>query len=89
MLEFSTTCVLRKPCINEIKFRQIVRGDYITYLLPLRDLPTNPQREWHGRVLSVGVEAVRVLVLDEGYAGETEIVRRTEIVAFESAQISA
>lgn len=88
MLEFSIACVVRKPCINEIKFKQIVRGDYVTYLLPLYDLPTNPQREWHGRVLSVGVEAVRVLVLDEGYAGETEIVRRTEIIAVDSVQRS-
>lgn len=89
MLEFTTVCVVRKSCIDEIKFRQIERGDSITYLLPLRDLPTNPQREWHGRVLAVGVEAVRVFVLDEGYVGETEIVRRTEIVGVDSARLSA
>jgi hypothetical protein len=83
MLDSDIVRVVRKACITEIQFRQIARGDFITYLLPLRDLPTNPHREWHGRVLSVGVEAVRVEVLDPGYMGETEIVRRTEIVSVE------
>jgi hypothetical protein len=83
MLDSNVFRVVRKACITERQFRQIARGDFITYLLPLRDLPTDPYREWHGRVLSVGVEAVRVEVLDPGYVGETEIVRRTEIVSVE------
>lgn len=86
MLEFSTAYVVRKPCINEIKFQQIIRGDYITYLLPLRDLPTDPQREWHGRVRWVGVEAVGVSVRDEGYEHEQEVVHRDQIIVVERAE---
>ena len=69
--------------------RQIDKGDVITYLLPPRSCPSNPFREWHGRVEWVGPELVKVTVLDEGYTGETEFVMRTEIVSVMSELSSA
>jgi ribosomal protein L21E len=63
-------------------FQQIVKGDIITYRLPLAMRPTNPLREWHGRVEVVNQqEGVVVTVLDEGYVGEKEFVKKTEILA--------
>jgi hypothetical protein len=49
--------------------------------------PSNPFREWHGRVEWVGPECVKVTVLDEGYTGETEFVMRTEIVSVTKSQV--
>ena len=70
-----------KPHIRREALRQIDKGDIITYLLPPRSCPSNPFREWHGRVEWIGPELVKVTVLDEGYTGETEFVMRTEIVS--------
>ena len=67
--------------------QQIGKGDIITYLLPPRSCPSNPFREWHGRVEWVGSELVKVTVLDEGYTGETEFVMRTEIVSVTECQV--
>ena len=71
----------RKPCINVETFKQIAEGDIITYLLPADMLPTNPLKEWHGRVKRVNAEGVLVSLLDEGYCNDTEIVMRTEIIS--------
>ena len=71
----------RKPCINAETFKQIAEADIITYLLPADMLPTNPLKEWHGRVKGVNAEEVLVSILDDGYSGCTEIVLRTEIIS--------
>lgn len=71
----------RKPCINAETFKQIAEGDIITYLLPAEMLPTNPLKEWQGRVKEVNAEGVLVCLLDEGYRNYTEMVRRTEIIS--------
>ena len=71
----------KQPCINVETFKQIAEGDIITYLLPANTLPTNPLREWHGRVKRVGAEEVLVSLLDEGYRNDTEIVVRTQIIS--------
>lgn len=71
-----------RPCISQEDFHRIVRGDIITYLLAPDMQPTNPLREWHGRVEKHSQAGwVGVMLLDEGYVGETEIVRRTEILS--------
>ncbi len=71
-----------KGCISIKEFQQIVRGDIITYLLAPEMQPTNPLRQWHGRVEEHDKAGwVEVTVLDEGYVGDTDIVRRTEILA--------
>ena len=71
-----------KLCISAEEFQQIVRGDIITYLLAPYLQPTNPFKEWHGRVEEHDQAGwVEVTVLDEGYVGETEIVSRTEILS--------
>jgi len=69
--------------------QQIDKGDIITYLLPPRSCPSNPLKEWHGRVEWTSPELVKVTVLDEGYTGETEFVMRTEIVSVMSGLSSA
>ena len=70
-----------KPCVGVEAFNQIAEGDIITYLLPAHALPTDPLKEWHGRVEQVHVGAVLVSSLDEGYCGETETVMRREIIS--------
>jgi hypothetical protein len=70
-----------KPCINAETFKQIAEGDIITYLLPAHMLPTNPLKEWHGRVKEAKAEGVLVSSLDGGYCNDTEMVMRTEIIS--------
>jgi hypothetical protein len=71
----------RKACINAETFKQIAEADIITYLLPTKMMPTDPLREWHGRVKEVMAEGVLVSSLDEGYCNCTEMVMRTEIIS--------
>jgi len=42
-----------RPCISRDAFQQIAVGDLIIYLLTPNQQPTNPLREWHGRVEQV------------------------------------
>ncbi len=77
----STETRPRKPCISVEAFKQIAKGDIITYLLPAHMQPTNPLKEWHGRVEQVNGVGVQVSLLDEGYYGNTETVMRTEIIS--------
>lgn len=72
---------VERTCISREAFQKIVVGDFVTYLLAPDLLPSNPLREWHGRVELVNVEEVRVSLLDEGYVGLTELVNRQEIIA--------
>ncbi len=76
-----------RPHIGREALQQIHKGDIITYLLAPRSCPSNPLREWHGRVEWIGPEWVKVMVLDEGYSGETEFVMRTEIVSVTECQV--
>ena len=77
----NTVSQIRKPCISVETFKQVARGDLITYLLPAHMRPANPLKEWHGRVKGVNAEEVLVSILDDGYSGCTEIVLRTEIIS--------
>ncbi len=70
-----------KPCMGVDTFKQIAKGDIITYLLPVHMEPTDPLKEWHGRVERVKAEGVLVSSLDEGYYGYTEAVMRSEIIS--------
>jgi hypothetical protein len=72
---------MERTCISREIFQHIVVGDLVTYLLAPDLLPSNPLREWHGRVEQVNVEEVRVSLLDEGYVGLTEQVSRQEIIS--------
>jgi len=67
--------------ISQEIFQQITVGDIVTYLLTPDMLPTNPLREWHGRVEQVNAEEVLVSLLDEGYVGLTEAVKKQEIIS--------
>ena len=70
----------RKPSIPLEVFKRLRPGDSITYLLSHSQGPTNPHREWHGRVECVLGDHVMVASLDEGYLEETERVCRSEII---------
>jgi hypothetical protein len=70
-----------RPCISQEAFKQMTVGDLIIYLLSPHRQPTNPLREWHGRIEQVSDETVWVSSLDEGYIGLTEIVSKQEIIA--------
>ncbi|GHO92214.1 hypothetical protein KSF_022620 [Reticulibacter mediterranei] len=72
---------VERTCISREIFQSIIVGDFITYLLAPDLLPSNPLREWHGRVEQVNVEEVRVSLLDEGYIGLTEQVNWQEIIS--------
>ncbi|HCI78242.1 MAG TPA: hypothetical protein DHW02_00970 [Ktedonobacter sp.] len=74
-----------KSSISEHTFRRIAKDDIVAYVLPPSAQPTHPEREWHGRVLYIGGEAVIVAVLDEGYTGEMETVKHSQIVAVKKA----
>jgi len=76
---------VQKSSISEQTFRRIAKGDIVIYVLPPSAQPTHPEREWHGRVLYTGGEAVIVTVLDEGYSGEMETVKLSQIVAVKKA----
>ena len=76
---------MRKQIISEQAFRRIAKDDIVMYILPPSAQPTHPEREWHGRVLYIGGEAVIVAVLDEGYTGEMETVKMSQIVAVKKA----
>lgn len=70
-----------KPSIGATEFLRIGQGDIVKYRLHPSMCPTNPLREWHGRVERVDQQGwVEVTVLDEGYAGLSEIVKSGEIV---------
>ena len=75
----------RRSSISEHTFRRIAKDDIVVYILPPSAQPTHPEREWHGRVLYIGGEAVIVAVLDEGYTGEMETVKHSQIVAIKKA----
>jgi hypothetical protein len=64
-----------EPC------QRLAKGDVITYRLTAAHLPTDPLREWHGRVESIHADAVIVTILDEGYAGQREVVGWVQILS--------
>ena len=76
---------MQRSSISEHTFRKIAKDDIVVYVLLPSAQPTHPEREWHGRVLYIGGEAVIVTVLDEGYTGEMETVKHSQIVAVKKA----
>jgi hypothetical protein len=58
-------------------------GVGIAYRLRPSDLPTNPQRLWHGRVKDVYNEACLVRLTEPGYEGLDEIILFEQIVGTE------
>jgi hypothetical protein len=71
----------RPPSISAEDFQQIAPGDLVTYLLAPDMQPSDPLRQWHGRVQHHSQAGwVEVTLLDEGYVGERETVWRTEIL---------
>ena len=76
---------IQRSSISEQTFRKIAKDDIVVYVLLPSAQPTHPEREWHGRVLYIGGEAVIVAVLDEGYTGEMETVKHSQIIAVKKA----
>jgi hypothetical protein len=70
-----------------MNYDQLHPGFVIAYRLLSRDLPTRPERLWHGRIEDVSrsrssplVGFCYVTVLDEGYEEMTELVFFDQIV---------
>lgn len=65
----------------------IVVGDNIAYTLKETDLPTDPSKEWKGKVLSIIPKTGKrtciaiVVSLDPGYEGLRDIVHLEQIVS--------
>ena len=65
----------------------IVVGDSIMYRLQETDLPTDPNKEWKGKVLSIIPKTDKrsciaiVVSLEPGYEGLRDIVHLEQIVA--------
>jgi hypothetical protein len=69
---------------STIKSNQLTPGTVIVYLLRPSQLPTDPTKEWRGRVLGpYGAEAVMVEVLNEGFEGEQEPAFIDQIIRVE------
>jgi hypothetical protein len=64
-------------------------GTIIYYKLLPKDRPTNPDKEWRGRVLQlipvdpVGASMVHVECIEEGYEGDKEYILAHQIVYIE------
>jgi hypothetical protein len=62
---------------------QIQPGVAIAYRLRPSDLPTNPQRLWHGRVENVYAGACWVCSVEPGYKGLDEMIFFEQVVGIE------
>ena len=71
--------------IMQEEFARIAPGDIVGYRMKAADRPTNPHRIWRGQVTSVDhiSNELMVVVLDEGYEGENELVGREQIIIIE------
>ena len=72
----------------EINYSELKPGTIIVYHLRPEQLPTDPMRDWRGKVKSVydSCNGVRVEVLNEGFEGEEEPVYFQQIVRIEHAE---
>jgi hypothetical protein len=75
---------------TNVNYDQLHPGLIIAYRLRSRDLPTRPERLWHGRIEDVSrsetsslVGFCYVTVLDEGYEEMTELVFFDQIIGIE------
>ncbi len=65
-------------------------GDTIVYKMLLKDLPVNPDKEWHGKILRIHLNEPRIIdclyveSLEEGETRMTEIVYLQQIIRKES-----
>ena len=62
---------------------RLVIGSTVTYVLPLSQRPTHPNKLWHGKITAISQEVVRVDSLEPGYEGQSEIVHLENIRAIE------
>ncbi len=60
---------------------EITTGDIISYVILPQDLPTNPQREYTGKVIAVYPQThmMKVALIDLAYKGFTEMVYFSQI----------
>ncbi len=71
--------------ITQAEYNTLKQGDIIYYLLTPKDLPTNPQKEWKGKVALINYTSrfVKVISLEEGFEGDSELIRGNQIVRVE------
>ena len=68
--------------IDKSFLNTITVGDIIVYKMLPKDLPVDPDREWHGKILQVHclVDCLYVESLEEGESGLTEFVYLQQIL---------
>ncbi len=71
--------------MNTIDRSLLQSGSVIWYRLLPYQLPTNPDRLWRGKILSIGSSIVLVESLEAGYEGLKEFVRFEQIVEIASS----
>ncbi|HEU0003904.1 MAG TPA: hypothetical protein VFQ36_23560 [Ktedonobacteraceae bacterium] len=65
-------------------------GDIVVYKMLPKNLPVNPDKEWHGKILRIHLDEPRIMdclfveSLEEGESGMTEIVYLSQIVKKEN-----
>ena len=71
--------------ITQAEYNTLKQGDIIYYLLTPKDLPTHPQKEWKGKVALINYTSrfVKVISLEEGFEGDSELIRGNQIVRVE------
>ena len=58
---------------------QLEIGDSISYVLLPKDLPTDPNREYHGVIIAIRDNQIHVQLTDEGYEGLEEWIDGKQI----------
>ena len=69
-------------------YERLTVGAVIVYLMRPEQLPTNPEREWRGKVVKVYSSAARggaVELLEAGHEGLTELVYTEQVIRIEYA----
>jgi hypothetical protein len=71
----------------ELALSDLKQGMVIAYLMRPDELPTQPELEWHGKIMDICncLGVVEVELLDEGYEGYGEAVHIEQVIRVESS----
>jgi len=73
----------------ELTLSDLKQGMVIVYLMRPDELPTQPELEWHGKIMEICncLGVVEVEVLEEGYEGYDELVYFEQVIRVESKDV--
>jgi len=64
---------------SNVELSEVVQGELVLYKLKPRDMPINPDRLWHGKVIRYESNWILVESLEPGYEGMSEIIVVTQV----------